>query len=105
MSWSFKFYAGSKEEIHLGLNRHLAENLMPVALQTEMLRAVDRAVSVANQRPDDAAGIGWIVESFGHIGDGGGACNFTFKLEPINTTHNQFYRSKFSVPATPEKKP
>ena len=100
MSWSFKFFADSKEQIHVGLNRHLGEGHIPISLQTEMLRAVDRALTAGFGLFD---GIGWIVESFGHVGDGGGSCNFSFSIVPVNTTRNHFYASRYGEVANPAK--
>lgn len=88
MSWHYKFYAETKDEIKVGLNAHLGDINQDFvrSLTTRMLEAV-------NTLSDDQNGIGWIVECFGHVGTAReSACNFTFKVEPINTTQNKFYR-------------
>ena len=88
MSWHYKFYAETKSEIKDGMNAHLGtiNQQFVCSLTTRMLEAV-------NTLADDQEGIGWIVECFGHVGTTReSACNFSFKVEPINTTKNQFYR-------------
>ena len=90
MSWHYKFYAETKDEIRAGLNSHLGSinQTFVCSLTTKMLEAV-------NTLADDQEGIGWIVECFGHVGTvRESACNFTFKVEPINSTKNSFYRER-----------
>ena len=84
MSWHYKFLAESKKEIGPALDKHMA--MVNSEFLCELTTKMRQAVSLLK----DNEGIAWMVESFGHIGDQG--CNFTFKVEPVNTTKNFFYR-------------
>lgn len=83
MSWHYKFVAETKKDIGRGLDKHMA--VVDADFLCELTTKMRQAVSVL----EDHDGIAWFVESFGHIGFDG--CNFTFKVEPINSTKNRFY--------------
>jgi len=88
MSWHYKFFAPDKDSILIGLDAHMGQvdSDYLCELTTMMRKAVH---NLANHE-----GIGWNVEAFGHVPDcQGDGCNFTFKVEPVNTTDNPFYKA------------
>ena len=78
MSWHFKFVADSKEDVRQGINAHMA--MVDSDYLCQLTAKMHEAVSFLL----DNQGIAWMVESFGHVGANDG-CNFTFKVEPVNT--------------------
>lgn len=84
MSWHYKFVAESKEDIGPAIDKHMA------VVNSDFLCELTTHMHQCIHLLTDYEGIAWQVESFGHVGDQG--CNFTFKVEPINTTRNYFYQ-------------
>lgn len=93
MSWHYKFVAENKQEVGFGIDKHMA------VVNSDFLCELTTKMRQAMSLLTDYEGVAWSVESFGHVGDQG--CNFTFKVEPVNTTRNPFYRPAEPLPAPP----
>jgi hypothetical protein len=83
MSWHYRFVAENKKAIGPALDKHMA--VVDSDFLCELTTKMHQVVRTLN----DHEGIAWLVESFGHVGFDG--ANFTFKVEPIDTTANRFY--------------
>lgn len=89
MSWHYKFFAQDKDSIMSALDVHM------VQVDSDFLCELTTLMRKAVHNLNNNRGIGWNVEAFGHVPDyNGDGCNFTFKVEAVNTTEHEFYRGK-----------